>query len=160
MTLLDVLLDAVREAPGQTVVHVRGDGSELTVTLSELLDDALRVDCGFREAGVARGTCVPLFADRSEDFQPMFWGAVAAGLVPVPLAPDTRRALPVWEHLGRPPVVVDAATASLVAASPPRSGSWPSTPCGRGGGSPPPGPTTWRSCSSRPAAPARPKAWR
>ncbi|CAM5650246.1 Bifunctional protein Aas [Streptomyces californicus] len=54
-----------------------------------------------------------LFADRSEDFQPMFWGAVAAGLVPVPLAPDTRRALPVWEHLGRPPVVVDAATASL-----------------------------------------------
>ncbi|MFD8943228.1 AMP-binding protein, partial [Streptomyces californicus] len=113
MTLLDVLLDAVREAPGQTVVHVRGDGSELTVTLSELLDDALLVAGGFREAGVARGTCVPLFADRSEDFQPMFWGAVAAGLVPVPLAPDTRRALPVWEHLGRPPVVVDAATASL-----------------------------------------------
>ncbi|MFF5772095.1 amino acid adenylation domain-containing protein [Streptomyces californicus] len=113
MTLLDVLLDAVREAPGQTVIHVRGDGSELTVTLSELLDDALRVAGGFREAGVARGTCVPLFADRSEDFQPMFWGAVAAGLVPVPLAPDTRRALPVWEHLGRPPVVVDAATASL-----------------------------------------------
>ncbi|MFE9461754.1 amino acid adenylation domain-containing protein [Streptomyces californicus] len=113
MTLLDVLLDAVREAPGQTVVHVRGDGSELTVTLSELLDDALRVAGGFQEAGVARGTCVPLFADRSEDFQPLFWGAVAAGLVPVPLAPDARRALPVWEHLGRPPVVVDAATASL-----------------------------------------------
>ncbi|MER7554344.1 beta-ketoacyl synthase N-terminal-like domain-containing protein, partial [Streptomyces anulatus] len=113
MTLLDVLLDAVREAPGQVVVHVRGDGSELTVGLRELLDDALRVAGGFRQAGVAPGTCVPLLADRSEDFQPMFWGAVAAGLVPVPLAPDARRVLPVWEHLGRPPVVVDASTVSL-----------------------------------------------
>ncbi|MFE3379320.1 amino acid adenylation domain-containing protein [Streptomyces anulatus] len=113
MTLLDVLLDAVREAPGQVVVHVRGDGSELTVGLRELLDDSLRVAGGFREAGVAPGTRVPLLADRSEDFQPMFWGAVAAGLVPVPLAPDARRVLPVWEHLGRPPVVVDTSTASL-----------------------------------------------
>ncbi|MFD5201679.1 amino acid adenylation domain-containing protein, partial [Streptomyces sp. NPDC058375] len=113
MTLLDVLLDAVRESPGQVVVHVRGDGSELTVTLRELLDDSLRVAGGFREAGIAPGTCVPLLADRSEDFQPMFWGAVAAGLVPVPLAPDARRVLPVWEHLGRPPVVVDTSTASL-----------------------------------------------
>ncbi|MFJ2078600.1 amino acid adenylation domain-containing protein [Streptomyces anulatus] len=113
MTLLDVLLDAVREAPGQVVVHVRGDGSELTAGLCELLDDSLRVAGGFREAGVAPGTRVPLLADRSEDFQPMFWGAVAAGLVPVPLAPDARRVLPVWEHLGRPPVVVDASTASL-----------------------------------------------
>ncbi|WP_228994412.1 non-ribosomal peptide synthetase/type I polyketide synthase [Streptomyces sp. DH8] len=118
MTLLDVLLDAVREAPGQTVVHVRGDGSELTVTLRELLDEAVRVAGGFREAGVPPGTCVPLLADRGEDFQPLFWGAVAAGLVPVPLAPDARRALPVWEHLGRPPVVVDAATASLTDAFP------------------------------------------
>ncbi|MFE6918324.1 amino acid adenylation domain-containing protein, partial [Streptomyces rubiginosohelvolus] len=108
-----VLLDAVREAPGQIVVHVRGDGSELTVTLRELLDDSLRVAGGFREAGVAPGTCVPLLADRSEDFQPMFWGAVAAGLVPVPLAADARRVLPVWEHLGRPPLIVDASTAPL-----------------------------------------------
>ncbi|MFH9265116.1 amino acid adenylation domain-containing protein [Streptomyces sp. NPDC017546] len=113
MTLLDVLLGAVREAPGQVVVHVRGDGSELTVSLGELLDTSLRVAGGFRKAGVAPGTCVPLLADRSEDFQPMFWGAVAAGLVPVPLAPDARRVLPVWEHLGRPPVVVDASASSL-----------------------------------------------
>ncbi|MFD3647977.1 amino acid adenylation domain-containing protein [Streptomyces cyaneofuscatus] len=109
MTLLDVLLGAVREAPGQVVVHVHGDGSELTVTLRELLDDALHVAGGLREAGVVPGTCLPLLADRSEDFQPMFWGALAAGLVPVPLAPDARRILPVWEHLGRPPALVDAA---------------------------------------------------
>ncbi|MFD8619295.1 amino acid adenylation domain-containing protein [Streptomyces sp. NPDC059513] len=118
MTLLDVLLGAVREAPGQVVVHVRGDGSELAVTLRELLDDALHVAGGLTEAGLVPGTCVPLLADRSEDFQPMFWGALAAGLVPVPLAPDARRVLPVWEHLGRPPVVVDAATRAVAGELP------------------------------------------
>ncbi|MER6997136.1 amino acid adenylation domain-containing protein [Streptomyces sp. NPDC000410] len=113
-TLLRVLTDAAHEAPEQVIVHVRGDGSELTVTLRELLDASLRVAGGFLAAGVAPGTCVPLLADRSEDFQPMFWGALAAGLVPVPLAPDARRVLPVCELLGWPPVVVDAVTESLL----------------------------------------------
>lgn len=117
-SLFDVLLDAARQAPEQVVVHVRGDGSELAVTFRELLDESLRVAGGYRGAGVGPGTCVPLLADRSEDFQPMFWGALAAGLVPVPLAPDARRVAPVWEHLGRPPVVVDAACAGVAAELP------------------------------------------
>ena len=117
-SLFDVLLDAARQAPDQVVVHVRGDGSELAVTFRELLDESLRVAGGYRGAGVEPGTCVPLLADRSEDFQPMFWGALAAGLVPVPLAPDARRVAPVWEHLGRPPVVVDAACAGVAAELP------------------------------------------
>ncbi|MER5199773.1 non-ribosomal peptide synthetase/type I polyketide synthase [Streptomyces sp. NPDC002755] len=112
-TLLDVLLDAARQAPGQVVVHVRGDGSEVAVTFRQLLEESLRVAGGLRAAGIAPGTCVPLLADRSEDFQPMFWGALVAGLVPVPLAPDARRVGPVWEHLGRPPVMVDAACAEV-----------------------------------------------
>ncbi|KOG17726.1 hybrid non-ribosomal peptide synthetase/type I polyketide synthase [Streptomyces viridochromogenes] len=111
-TLLDVLLHAAQETPGQVVVHVRGDGSEHTVTFTELRDDALRVAGGLREAGLEPGTPVPLLADRGEDFQPMFWGALAAGLVPVPLAPEARRVGPVWEFLGRPAVVVDDATAT------------------------------------------------
>lgn len=117
-SLFDVLLDAARQAPDQVLVHVRGDGSELAVTFRELLDKSLRVAGGYRDAGIEPGTCVPLLADRSEDFQPMFWGALAAGLVPVPLAPDARRVAPVWEHLGRPPVVVDAACASVAAELP------------------------------------------
>ncbi|MEU9185652.1 amino acid adenylation domain-containing protein [Streptomyces sp. NPDC048484] len=117
-TLLDVLLDAARQAPGQVVVHVRGDGSEVAVTFRQLLEESLRVAGGFRDAGVAPGTCVPLLAEHSGDFQPMFWGALAAGLVPVPLAPDARRVGPVWEHLGRPPVVVDAACAEVADALP------------------------------------------
>ena len=117
-SLFDVLLAAARQAPEQVVVHVRGDGSERTVTFRELLGESLRVAGGYRDAGVEPGTCVPLLAERSEDFQPMFWGALAAGLVPVPLAPDLRRVGPVWEHLGRPPVVVDAACAAVAAELP------------------------------------------
>ncbi|WP_128429546.1 non-ribosomal peptide synthetase/type I polyketide synthase [Streptomyces cyaneus] len=117
-TLLDILLHAAEETPGQVVVHVRGDGSERPVTFAELRDDALRVAGGLRAAGLEPGTPVPLVADLGEDFQPMFWGALAAGLVPVPLAPEARRVGPVWEFLGRPAVVVDAATETLLAEIP------------------------------------------
>ncbi len=113
-TLLDVLLGAAREVPGQTVVHVRADGGEHTVTFAGLRDEALRVAGGLIGAGVTPGTPLPLVADRGEDFQPMFWGALAAGAVPVPLAPEPRRVGPVWDFLGRPPVVVDASTAPLL----------------------------------------------
>ncbi|MFF3846536.1 amino acid adenylation domain-containing protein [Streptomyces sp. NPDC002328] len=112
-TLWSVLLSAALEAPDQIVVHVHGDGSEVRVTHRQLLRAARQVAGGLRAAGVRPGTCVPLVADRSEDFQPMFWGLMAAGLVPVPLAADARRVLPVWEHLGRPPVFVDAACEAL-----------------------------------------------
>ncbi|WP_062347510.1 hybrid non-ribosomal peptide synthetase/type I polyketide synthase [Herbidospora yilanensis] len=105
--LLDVLLGAAEDAPGQVVVHVRGDGSERVVTHAELRDQALRAAGALLREGIAPGTPVPLVADRSEDFLPLFWGLVAAGLVPVPLAPDPRRVRPVWEFLGRPPMVAD-----------------------------------------------------
>ncbi len=114
-TLLDVLLGAAREAPGQTVVHVRGDGTEHTVTFAELRDDALRVAGALIAAGVTPGTPLPLVTDWGDAFQPLFWGALAAGAVPVPLAPEPRRIGPVWELLGRPPVAVNGATASVVA---------------------------------------------
>ncbi|MFF0107324.1 amino acid adenylation domain-containing protein [Streptomyces hirsutus] len=117
-TLLDVLLDAAHQSPDQLIVHVRGDGGETAVTFRELVAESLRVAGGLRAAGVAPGTCVPVLAEHSADFQPMFWGALAAGLVPVPLAPDVRRVRPVWEHLGRTPVVVDTACAPVAAELP------------------------------------------
>ncbi|MFG2024821.1 amino acid adenylation domain-containing protein [Streptomyces sp. NPDC048825] len=115
-TLLGILLQAAREAPGQTVVHVRGDGTEHAVTFAELCDDALRVAGGLLAAGVQPGTPLPLIADRGDTFQPMFWGALAAGAVPVPLAAEPRRIGPVWELLGRPPVMADESTAAVATA--------------------------------------------
>ncbi|OXS34485.1 hybrid non-ribosomal peptide synthetase/type I polyketide synthase [Streptomyces sp. XY006] len=113
-TLWNVLRDAARERPEQVTAHVRGDGSEAEVTYRDLLTAARRVAGGLRAAGVRPGTCVPLVADRSEDFQVMFWGLVGADLVPVPLAADVRRVLPVWEHLDRPPLFVDTAGEDLL----------------------------------------------
>ncbi|MGW4871935.1 amino acid adenylation domain-containing protein [Streptomyces chartreusis] len=118
VTLLDILLHAAEDTPGQAVVHVRGDGGEHTVTFAELRDDALRVAGGLHAAGLEPGTPVPLLAGLGEDFQPMFWGALAAGLVPVPLAPEARRAGPVCEFLGRPAVLVDDTTEDLLGEFP------------------------------------------
>ncbi|CAM5620089.1 Peptide synthetase OS=Streptomyces viridochromogenes OX=1938 GN=ACM01_26125 PE=3 SV=1 [Streptomyces viridochromogenes] len=117
-TLLDVLLHAAEDAPGQEIVHVRGDGSEHVVTYAALRDDALRVAGGLRAAGPAPGTPVPLLADTGAGFQPLFWGALAAGLVPVPLAPEARRVVPVRELLGEPDVLVDDGTEGLLAELP------------------------------------------
>ncbi|MFB6526588.1 amino acid adenylation domain-containing protein [Streptomyces sp. NPDC056399] len=106
--LWDVLAGAAEAAPGQGIVHVDGDGAETTVSHRALFADALRVAGGFLDAGLAPGSHVVLPAERSEEFLPLFWGAVAAGLVPVPLAPDVRRVRPVWEFLDEPPVAVGA----------------------------------------------------
>ncbi|MFJ5138667.1 amino acid adenylation domain-containing protein [Streptomyces sp. NPDC088707] len=116
--LLDVLAGAAEAAPGEGIVHVDGDGAERTVSHRALFADALRVAGGFLDAGLAPGSHVVLPAERSEEFLPLFWGAVAAGLVPVPLAPDVRRVLPVWEILDEPPVAVGASTAPVLDALP------------------------------------------
>ncbi|WP_406066352.1 amino acid adenylation domain-containing protein [Streptomyces sp. NBC_01077] len=116
--LLDVLAGAAEAAPDQGIVHVDGDGGERAVTHRALLADALSVAGGFLGAGLAPGSQVVLPADRSEEFLPLFWGAVAAGLVPVPLAPDVRRVLPVWEFLDRPPIALGSSTVPLLDALP------------------------------------------
>ncbi|MFI2351764.1 amino acid adenylation domain-containing protein [Streptomyces sp. NPDC019443] len=117
-TLLDVLSDAAEQAPEQVIVHVRDDGSERVITFGELRNESMRVAGGYRDAGLEPGTHVLLLADRSDDFQPMFWGSIAAGLIPVPLAPEAQQVLSVWELLDRPPVTVDETTAPLLASLP------------------------------------------
>ena len=118
MTLVDVLLRAADEAPDQVIVHVDGDGSEHPVTYRELRDDALRVAAGLH-AG-APGTPVILRLDRSADFQAAFWGAVLAGLVPVPLAPDQARVEAVSKALDHPPIVTRTELDSLRGNAPAR----------------------------------------
>ncbi|MEU7702699.1 beta-ketoacyl synthase N-terminal-like domain-containing protein, partial [Streptomyces sp. NPDC039028] len=112
--LLDVLTGAAEAAPGQVIVHVGGDDTEHSVSHRALLDDALRVAGGLLDAGLAPGSPLLLPVERSEEFLPLFWGAVAAGLVPVPLAPDPRRVRPVAEFLGEPPLAVGRSTVRLL----------------------------------------------
>ncbi|MGI8987927.1 MAG: amino acid adenylation domain-containing protein [Nocardioidaceae bacterium] len=105
-TLLDVLFSAARRTPDQLIVQVAGDGSERVRTYRQLVDDSLLVAGGLRVANLPVGSPVILLPGGSDDFLPSFWGALAAGLVPVPLAPLPDKVLGVWAHLRRPPIVV------------------------------------------------------
>ncbi len=107
-----MLLDAADRTPDQVIVHVREDGTERTVSFRQLRDESLRVAGGYRAAGVAPGTPALLLADAGDDFQPMFWGALAAGLVPVPLPPEPSRVRAVRDLLSDAVVVTDDATAA------------------------------------------------
>lgn len=94
-------------------MHVAEDGTERTVTFQQLRDESLRVAGGYRAAGVPPGTPALLLADAGHDFQPMFWGALAAGLVPVPLPPEPHRVRAVRDSLPDAVVVTDDATAPV-----------------------------------------------
>ena len=116
MTLTDVLTRAAAEKPGQGVVHV-GDTVRFTGH-AELLADALRIGGGLHGAGIGAGDTVMVVADDSADFLGLFWGAVVAGAVPVPLPPEPRRLAAVWRHLGHPPIAGDTATPGATLLSP------------------------------------------
>ncbi|HSH79415.1 MAG TPA: SDR family NAD(P)-dependent oxidoreductase, partial [Herpetosiphonaceae bacterium] len=106
-TLLDLLHAAATDAPHHVIVHVRPDGTERVQTYRELRDEAERVSAGLRYSGLEPGSPVIVLPDRSEEFLPAFWGALLAGLVPVPLARETDKLLAVAAFLDWPPLIVD-----------------------------------------------------
>ncbi|HEY1109078.1 MAG TPA: non-ribosomal peptide synthetase, partial [Opitutaceae bacterium] len=85
MTLWQALERAARLGKGG-IVCVRADASEVRCSYPELLDEARRIAGGLAAAGLAPGDTVLLQLERAEDFIPGFWGCVAAGLVPAPVA--------------------------------------------------------------------------
>ncbi|PPK98725.1 amino acid adenylation domain-containing protein [Kineococcus xinjiangensis] len=107
-TLLDVLLNAAEVAPEQVVVRTAADGDERVLRYDELLQESLRVAGGLRTAGAEPGSPVIVLAGAGTDFLTGFWGALAAGLVPVPLAPVPAKVAAVWAQLGRPPLLAGA----------------------------------------------------
>lgn len=115
-TLLDILFSAVRDSPDQLIVHVDSDGGERARTYRELLEDSLLVAGGLQTASLPVGTPVIVLPGDGADFLPSFWGALAAGLTPVPLAPVPDKVHAVWTHLQRPPVIVDDTLEPLIRA--------------------------------------------
>ncbi|WP_255689736.1 non-ribosomal peptide synthetase/type I polyketide synthase [Actinoplanes sp. DH11] len=105
MTLADVLARAAATAPDQGVVHV-GE-NERFVGYADLHAEALRVAGGLRAAGLAPGDLLLVVADDSADFLALFWGAVLAGVVPVPLPPEPDRLAAVRRLLGEPALAGD-----------------------------------------------------
>jgi acyl-CoA synthetase (AMP-forming)/AMP-acid ligase II len=116
-SLLGILLSAARDFPDQVLITVDGDGGERCRTHRGLLEESLQVAGGLQAVSLPVGTPVLLPAGADADFLPSFWGALAAGLIPVPLAPVPDRVHAVWTHLQRPPVVVGETLEPLMRAA-------------------------------------------
>ncbi|MDQ3037121.1 MAG: AMP-binding protein, partial [Myxococcota bacterium] len=115
-TLLDVLDDAARLAPDEQIVQLRTDGREDVQTYAALDTESRAVGVGLAALELERGAPVLVLCDRGDDFVRAFWGALRAGLVPVPLAPDPEKLLSVFAALERPPIVVCDDLAPLLEA--------------------------------------------
>ncbi|MFI5495888.1 amino acid adenylation domain-containing protein [Actinoplanes sp. NPDC051859] len=116
MTLTDVLIRAATRSPDQGVVHVGASGTERMVGYADLYADALRIAGGLQEAGLRTGDPLLLVAEDGTDFLPLFWGAVCAGIVPVPLPPEPGRVAAVSRLLSGPALAGDGADALSPAA--------------------------------------------
>ncbi|MBZ4374147.1 alpha/beta fold hydrolase [Corallococcus sp. AS-1-6] len=113
-TLVDVLLSAVEQAPGQRMIHVEGDGVDMPDTYRELLERAQRVAGGLRAAGLRPGQTVLLQLAGTFDFITALWGALLAGVIPAPLTvpaeyadgiPGVSKLVAAWTALHRPLVI-------------------------------------------------------
>ncbi|GLY07126.1 hypothetical protein Acsp01_75050 [Actinoplanes sp. NBRC 101535] len=97
------MIRAATLAPDQVVVHVGADGDERTTRYADLYADALRIGAGLHAAGLRPGDPLLLLAEDSTEFLPLFWGAIVAGVVPVPLPPEPGRLAAVRRVLGDVP---------------------------------------------------------
>lgn len=89
LTLPKALTAAARGDGGFEYLAENGQPSS-TQRFSELLEEALSVAGGLREAGLAPGETIALIVPDSRDFLTTFLGAACAGLIPAPLYPPVR----------------------------------------------------------------------
>jgi fatty-acyl-CoA synthase len=88
-TLIDAMNGAARfGARGYTFVGA--DTDESHASFAEIVQQARSISGGLLERGLKRGDRVALLLSRPADFVVAFFGSIAAGLIPVPVAPDPR----------------------------------------------------------------------
>ncbi len=83
------LLDtAAKGDPKRGFTFLSSDGKSATsVSYAELAKKAGQIAAALRRAGCARGDRIALLIIENEDFVSLFFGAMHAGMVPVPVAP-------------------------------------------------------------------------
>jgi fatty-acyl-CoA synthase len=89
LTLPAALAVAARGSGGYEYLAENGQTASRQ-PFSQLLDDALSVGGGLRDAGLQPGETVALIVPEARDFLTTFLGAACAGLVPAPLYPPVR----------------------------------------------------------------------
>ncbi|PYU56188.1 MAG: AMP-dependent synthetase [Acidobacteria bacterium] len=122
-TLQQALKRAAETKPVRDITYVQRDGSEVTHTYQELLEDAERILGGLRSLGLGPGDKVIFQFDRDQDFIPAFWGCVLGGFIPAPIsiAPTYRELNSTisklhhsWEMLEHPVILAGQDLASEV----------------------------------------------
>ena len=84
-TTLVELLNANRSVE-RHITYIEGEGVERRIPYGELHRRALGILWHLQRLGASRGDRMILFLNNNEAFIDGFWGALAGGIVPVPLA--------------------------------------------------------------------------
>jgi len=113
-TTLVELLNANRSVE-RHIAYIEGEGVERRVSYGELHRRALGILWYLQRVGASRGDRMILFLNNNEAFIDGFWGALAGGIVPVPLAvgiSDEHRwkLLRIAKKLGSPYLYTDRKT--------------------------------------------------
>ena len=85
-TLLpQVLLGSAEQTSGNRIFHIQSDGSEISQSYAELLEESRRIAGGLQNSGVQPGDKIILQLEASRDFLRGFWACQLGGFVPVPM---------------------------------------------------------------------------
>jgi acyl-CoA synthetase (AMP-forming)/AMP-acid ligase II/NAD(P)-dependent dehydrogenase (short-subunit alcohol dehydrogenase family)/aryl carrier-like protein len=115
-TLGAALVRAAEQDAVTEIGYLQADGIGSAETYAELSHRARRIGAGLRKAGLTPGDPVVMQLVANSDFIGAFWGCVAAGGVPVPVAVPAsyredagaiEKLLNAWELLGRGLVIAD-----------------------------------------------------
>lgn len=113
-------------ASSNRITYVQLNGSQVSQSYVELLDDAQRILRGLRKLGLKPGAPVILQLDRNQDFIPAFWACVIGGFIPAPIAiasayseanSTVAKLHNCWELLDRPFVLASGALTAEIGSA-------------------------------------------
>ena len=113
-TLADALVQTAARHPQNGIVYIQTDGSALTQTYAELLDQARRILGGLRARGLKPGDRAILQIEQLNEHLPAFWACILGGIAPVTVAVApaytasnavANKLYNAWELLGHPPIL-------------------------------------------------------
>jgi len=107
------LVEAIQSFGGRTTTafcFIRPDGSERELSWDGLYEESIRRAAGLRRAGLKKGDRLLLVLPEGEDFVPTFFGALWAGVIPVPVYPPM--------SMGKLSSYVDTLAAIMACAKP------------------------------------------
>ncbi|HEY9857035.1 MAG TPA: AMP-binding protein, partial [Stenomitos sp.] len=117
MTLTEVLTWHATTHPERVHVHLQTDPEPVELTYHDLLTGAAEVAAGLQAHGLEPGETVAIMLPTSRQYLETFFGALLAGLVPVPIYPPFRPSQ-LEEHLRRQAGILRNAQASVLVSVP------------------------------------------